>query len=97
MIMAPILGTPESEVDLMAILETISMEEDMDTWVIMVPVGVDMPLETTNMEEILDLHMDTVEPELDMVKMGGKMGTGSMAEMAILTVSDLDLSLVGQH
>ena len=103
-IMMPTLRTPEVEVDLVAILETIGMEEDMDTWV-MVPAEIDMILETANMEKTMDQQMDSVEPEMDMVEILGKMEakmdmdpTHGMAEaeMAILTVSGLVLSLAGQ-
>ena len=103
-IMVPTLGTPEVEVDLVAILETIGMEEDMDTWV-MVPAEIDMILETANMEKTMDQQMDSVEPEMDMVEILGKMEakmdmdpTHGMAEaeMAILTVLGLVLSLAGQ-
>ena len=104
-ITVPTLRTPEVEVDLVAILETIGMEEDMDTWV-MVPAEIDMILETANMEKTMDQQMDSVEPEMDMVEILGKMEakmdmdpTHGMAEaeMAILTVSVLVLSLAGQH
>ena len=104
-IMVPTLRTPEVEVDLVAILETISTEEDMDTWVI-VPAEIDIILETANMEKTMDQQMDSVEPEMDMVEILGKMEakmdmdpTHGMAEaeMATLTVSGLVLSLAGQH
>ena len=103
-IMVPTLRTPEVEVDLVAILETIGMEEDMDTWV-MVPAEIDMILETANMEKTMDQQMDSVEPEMDMVEILGKMEakmdmdpTHGMAEaeMAILTVLGLVLNLAGQ-
>ena len=103
-IMMPTLRTPEVEVDLVAILETIGMEEDMDTWV-MVPAEIDMILETANMEKTMDQQMDSVEPEMDMVEILGKMEakmdmdpTHGMAEaeMAILTVLGLVLNLAGQ-
>ena len=96
-IMVPTLQTPEVGVDLVAILETISMEGDMDTWEMMVPA---------NMEKTMDQQMDSVEPEMDMVEILGKMvakmamdPTHGMAEaeMATLTVSGLVLSLAGQH
>ena len=96
-IMVPTLRTPEVEVDLVAILETISMEGDMDTWEMMVPA---------NMEKTMDQQMDSVEPEMDMVEILGKMETKMVmdpthgmaeAEMATLTVSGLVLSLAGQH
>ena len=102
-IMMPTLRTPEVEVDLVAILETIGMEEDMDTWV-MVPAEIDMILETANMEKTMDQQMDSVEPEMDMVEILGKMEAKmdmdqnhgmAEAEMA-MTVSDLVLSLAGQ-
>ena len=104
-ITVPTLRTPEVEVDLVAILETIGMEEDMDTWV-MVPAEIDMILETANMEKTMDQQMDSVEPEMDMVEILGKMEakmdmdpTHGMAEaeMAIVTVLGLVLSLAGQH
>ena len=103
-ITVPTLRTPEVEVDLVAILETIGMEEDMDTWV-MVPAEIDMILETANMEKTMDQQMDSVEPEMDMVEILGKMEakmdmdpTHGMAEaeMAILTVLGLVLNLAGQ-
>ena len=103
-IMMPTLRTPEVEVDLVAILETIGMEEDMDTWVI-VPAEIDIILETANMEKTMDQQMDSVEPEMDMVEILGKMEakmdmdpTHGMAEaeMAILTVLGLVLNLAGQ-
>ena len=102
-IMMPTLRTPEVEVDLVAILETIGMEEDMDTWV-MVPAEIDMILETANMEKTMDQQMDSVEPEMDMVEILGKMEakmdmdpTHGMAEAEMaMTVSDLVLSLAGQ-
>ena len=103
-IMLPTLGIPRVEVDLVAILETISMEGDMDTWEMMVPTEIDM--ETANMEKTMDQQRDSVEPEMDMVEILGKMEakmamdpTHGMAEaeMAILTVSGLVLSLAGQH
>ena len=103
-IMVPTLRTPEVEVDLVAILETIGMEEDMDTWV-MVPAEIDMILETANMDKTMDQQMDSVEPEMDMVEILGKMEakmdmdpTHGMAEaeMAILTVLGLVLNLAGQ-
>ena len=103
-IMMPTLRTPEVEVDLVAILETSGMEEDMDTWV-MVPAEIDMILETANMEKTMDQQMDSVEPEMDMVEILGKMEakmdmdpTHGMAEaeMAILTVLGLVLNLAGQ-
>ena len=96
-IMVPTLRTPEVEVDLVAILETISMEGDMDTW--------DMML-AANMEETMDQQMDSVEPEMEMVEILGEMEAKMVmdpthgmaeAEMAILTVSGLVLSLAGQH
>ena len=102
-ITVPTLRTPEVEVDLVAILETIGMEEDMDTWV-MVPAEIDMILETANMEKTMDQQMDSVEPEMDMVEILGKMEAKmdmdqnhgmAEAEMA-MTVSDLVLSLAGQ-
>ena len=102
-ITVPTLRTPEVEVDLVAILETIGMEEDMDTWV-MVPAKIDMILETANMEKTMDQQMDSVEPEMDMVEILGKMEAKmdmdqnhgmAEAEMAV-TVSDLVLSLAGQ-
>ena len=103
-ITVPTLRTPEVEVDLVAILETIGMEEDMDTWV-MVPAEIDMILETANMDKTMDQQMDSVEPEMDMVEILGKMEakmdmdpTHGMAEaeMAILTVLGLVLNLAGQ-
>ena len=103
-ITVPTLRTPEVEVDLVAILETIGMEEDMDTW-LMVPAEIDMILETANMEKTMDQQMDSVEPEMDMVEILGKMEakmdmdpTHGMAEaeMAILTVLGLVLNLAGQ-
>ena len=105
-IMVPTLRTPEVEVDLVAILETISMEGDMDTWEMMVPAEIDMPLETANMEKTMDQQMDSVEPEMDMVEILGKMEAKMVmdpthgmaeAEMATLTVLGLVLSLAGQH
>ena len=102
-ITVPTLRTPEVEVDLVAILETIGMEEDMDTWV-MVPAEIDMILETANMDKTMDQQMDSVEPEMDMVEILGKMEAKmdmdqnhgmAEAEMA-MTVSDLVLSLAGQ-
>ena len=105
-IMVPTLRTPEVEVDLVAILETISMEGDMDTWEMMVQAEVDMLLETANMEKTMDQQMDSVEPEMDMVEILGIMEAKMVmdpthgmaeAEMAILTVSGLVLSLAGQH
>ena len=104
-IMMPTLRTPEVEVDLVAILETISIEGDMDTWEMMVPAEIDMILETANMEKTMDQQMDSVEPEMDMVEILGKMEakmdmdpTHGMAEaeMAILTVLGLVLNLAGQ-
>ena len=104
-IMMPTLRTPEVEVDLVAILETISMEGDMDTWEMMVPAEIDMILETANMDKTMDQQMDSVEPEMDMVEILGKMEakmdmdpTHGMAEaeMAILTVLGLVLNLAGQ-
>ena len=104
-IMMPTLRTPEVEVDLVAILETISMEGDMDTWEMMVPAEIDMILETANMDKTMDQQMDSVEPEMDMVEILGKMEakmdmdpTHGMAEaeMAILTVLGLALNLAGQ-
>ena len=102
-ITVPTLRTPEVEVDLVAILETIGMEEDMDTWV-MVPAEIDMILETANMDKTMDQQMDSVEPEMDMVEILGKMEakmdmdpTHGMAEAEMaMTVSDLVLSLAGQ-
>ena len=103
-IMVPTLRIPEVEVDLVAILETISMEGDMDTWEMMVPAEIDM--ETANMEKTMDQQMDSVEPEMDMVEILGKMEAKMVtdpthgmaeAEMATLTVSGLVLSLAGQH
>ena len=103
-ITVPTLRTPEVEVDLVAILETIGMEEDMDTWV-KVPAEIDIILETANMEKTMDQQMDSVEPEMDMVEILGKMEakmdmdpTHGMAEaeMAILTVLGLVLNLAGQ-
>ena len=103
-IMVPTLRTPEVEVDLVAILETVSMQGDMDTWEMMVPAEIDM--ETANMEKTMDQQMDSVEPEMDMVEILGKMEAKMVmdpthgmaeAEMAILTVSGLVLSLAGQH
>ena len=103
-IMMPTLRTPEVEVDLVAILETIGMEEDMDTWV-MVPAEIDMILETANMDKTMDQQMDSVEPEMDMVEILGKMEakmdmdpTHGMAEAekTILTVLGLVLNLAGQ-
>ena len=103
-ITVPTLRTPEVEVDLVAILETIGMEEDMDTW-LMVPAEIDMILETANMEKTMDQQMDSVEPEMDMVEILGKMEakmdmdpTHGMAEaeMEILTVLGLVLNLAGQ-
>ena len=74
-ITVPTLRTPEVEVDLVAILETISMEEDMDQEMgsveIMVPVGVGKLMATVNMEE----SMDTVEPGMDMVEIMDQMET----------------------
>ena len=105
-IMVPTLRTPEVEVDLVAILETVSMQGDMDTWEMMVQAEVDMLLETANMEKTMDQQMDSVEPEMDMVEILGKMEAKMVmdpthgmaeAEMAILTVSGLVLSLAGQH
>ena len=104
-ITVPTLRTPEVEVDLVAILETISMEGDMDTWEMMVPAEIDMILETANMDKTMDQQMDSVEPEMDMVEILGKMEakmdmdpTHGMAEaeMAILTVLGLVLNLAGQ-
>ena len=104
--MVPTLRTPRVEVDLVAILETISMEGDMDTWEMMVQAEVDILLETANMEKTMDQQMDSVEPEMDMVGILGEMEAKmdmdpthgmAKAEMATLTVSGLVLSLAGQH
>ena len=104
--MVPTLRTPEVEVDLVATLETISMEGDMDTWEMMVQAEVDMLPETANMEKTMDQQMDSVDPEMDIVEILGEMEAKMVmdpthgmaeAEMATLTVSGLVLSLAGQH